>query len=92
MYYILTWLVKFIVFVGCGKEDNNKMSDMELTPYETVNDFTDVSMTIKEETVSTTGLTVVLENNSQKHGIYGESFSLEEKLIINGIRFCYYRR
>ncbi|SMP59232.1 immunoglobulin-like domain-containing protein [Anoxynatronum buryatiense] len=72
--------ISFILLVGCGKEVNsNKISDMELTTYETVNNFTDVTMTIKEETVSTTGLTVVFENNSDNHVIYGEYFSLEEK-------------
>ena len=81
MYMLTCVAISFILLVGCRKEDDSyKISDMELTTYETVNNFTDVSMTIKEETVSTTGLTVVFENNSDNRGIYGEFFSLEEKI------------
>lgn len=56
--------------------------DWETTPYEKINNFDGVSMTVDEETVSNTGLTVVFENNSSNQSIYGEYFSLENK--ING--------
>lgn len=55
-------------------------TDWEPTKYEYVNDFDGVNMTIKEETVSSTGLTVVIENNSDIEFIYGEQFLLEKKI------------
>ena len=58
----------------------SQISDMEFTTYETVNNFTDVTMTVKEETISPTDLTVVFENNSDNHCIYGEFFALEKKI------------
>ncbi|EEG78627.1 immunoglobulin-like domain-containing protein [Dethiobacter alkaliphilus] len=57
-------------------------ADLETTPYETVNNFVGVTMTVDQETVSNTGLTVVFENNTERECIYGEYFSLEKK--ING--------
>lgn len=49
------------------------------TDYETVNNFEGVTMTVKEETVSSTGLTVIFENNSDKQGVYGDFFMLEKE-------------
>lgn len=57
-------------------------SDWKPTLYETVNDLDGVVMTVKKETVSCTGLTVVFANSSKQQGIYGEYFCLEKK--ING--------
>ncbi|WP_431804550.1 immunoglobulin-like domain-containing protein [Halobacillus andaensis] len=37
-------------------------------------------MSVKEGTVSSTGLTVILENNSEKQCTYGEHFLLEKKM------------
>ncbi|MBU9711892.1 immunoglobulin-like domain-containing protein [Evansella tamaricis] len=37
-------------------------------------------MIVKEGTVSSTGLTVIFENNSDKQCIYGEYFLLEKKM------------
>jgi hypothetical protein len=44
-------------------------------------------MTVKEESVSPTSLTVVLKNNSDIEYEYGSDFLLEKKSRINGIRF-----
>ena len=46
----------------------------------TVNDIEGVSMTIKEGTVTPTGLTVILENTAEKTYIYGEAYILEKKV------------
>jgi len=59
-----------------------EITDWEPTAYETVNNFDGVYMTVNEETVSSTGLTVALENNSDSQCIYSEDFQLEKK--ING--------
>lgn len=53
---------------------------LEPTKYETVNNFDGVTMTIKEGTVSSSGLTVKFNNNSQNQCIYGEHYSLEQKI------------
>ncbi|NLT95097.1 MAG: hypothetical protein GXW85_06110 [Clostridia bacterium] len=57
-----------------------EITDWEPTKYDYVNDFNSVNMTVKEETVSSTGLTVVIENNSDIEFIYGEYFQLEKKI------------
>lgn len=81
MYMLICIAISFILLEGCVKGDNsNRIRNMELTTYEDVNDFTDVSMAVKKETISPTGLTVVFENNSDNRCIYGEFFSLEEKI------------
>jgi len=54
----------------------------EPTIYETVNNFDGVTMTAKEGTSSSTGLTVFFRNKSSSQCIYGEYFLLEMK--ING--------
>ncbi len=69
-----------------GDRDGEEASDSAVavvpwpSPHETVNDLEGVSMTIKEGTVSPTGLTVILENTSEKTYIYGEDFILEKKI------------
>ena len=55
-------------------------NDWEPTEYGHVNNIENVIMTVKEETVSTAGLTVVLENNSDAELIYSEDFLLEKKI------------
>jgi len=57
-------------------------TDWKPTPYETVNNFDGVTMTVKKGTASSTELTVVFENNSNSQCIYSEYFWLEKK--ING--------
>lgn len=64
-----------------GKITNNE-TNWKTTTYEAVNNFHGISITVKNETVSNNGLTVVFENNSNKMCTYGEEFQLEKK--ING--------
>jgi hypothetical protein len=52
------------------------------TPYKTVNNYDNITVTIKKGTLSPTGLTLVFENDSNKDCLYGEMFELEKK--ING--------
>lgn len=57
---------------GCNK-DGLKLkgkSNIELS-------LTEVSMTIKEGTLSKTGATVILNNNSDKEYLYGTSYEIE---------------
>jgi len=57
-------------------------TDWKPTPYETVNNFDGVTMSVKKGTASSTKLTVAFKNNSKSKCIYGEYFWLEKK--ING--------
>lgn len=57
-----------------------EITDWKPTMYEVVNDLDGVVMTAKEGTISSTGLTVAFENNSNKQCIYGEYFCLEKNL------------
>lgn len=61
-----------------AKNSAEEITNWEPTAYENVNDFEGVTMTVKEGTVSSTGLTVVFENISDRECIYGEYFCLEK--------------
>lgn len=55
-------------------------TDWELTTYEIVNNFDGVIMIEKENTVSSSGLTVIFKNNTDKQCIYGEYYILEKRI------------
>ncbi|WP_282156281.1 immunoglobulin-like domain-containing protein [Cytobacillus gottheilii] len=75
---IVTFVMSLILAAGCEGEQKLEEADLELTPYETVDNFQGVTMKIKEGSVSPTNLTVVFENNSDRQGLYGEGFVLEK--------------
>ena len=77
--FVILFLLLGVVFTGCGKEAVPP-KDMRPTEHEKVNDLEGITMTVIEDTVSPTGLTVILENSSQKECIYSESFLLEERI------------
>ncbi len=63
-----------------GNAPSAKDINLELTIYETINNLAGVTMKIKEGTLSTMGVSVILENKSDNEYIYGEFFSLEKKI------------
>ncbi|NLC06646.1 MAG: copper amine oxidase N-terminal domain-containing protein [Syntrophomonadaceae bacterium] len=65
-----------------GSGQPAESTEWEPTIYTTVNNLDGVSMTVKEGTASSTGLTVEFKNNSSSQCIYGEHYWLEKK--ING--------
>mgnify|MGYP005750264093 CR=1 FL=1 len=70
-----------ILLSGCGSSSNSPNNTAwDPTLHETVNNLDGVTMSVKEGTVSSTGLTVILNNNSDKQCIYGEHFLLEKKI------------
>jgi len=75
LHLLFSIAVSLILLSGCGNSD-----DWEPTIYETVNNFDGVTMIVKEGTMSSAGLTVLFENNSDKECIYGEYFLLEKKI------------
>jgi outer membrane murein-binding lipoprotein Lpp len=56
------------------------VADWKPTKYDIVNNFEGVSMTVKEGTVSPSGLTVVLESKISGECIYGSFYSLEKEI------------
>ncbi len=75
--------MSLILLSGCGssnKSHSPKGTDWKPSTYETVNNLDGVTMNVKEGTVSSTGLTVIFENNSDKQCIYSEYFFLEKKI------------
>lgn len=95
MFLVFCIVVTLIALSGCVGSYNSysaegientaqsaETTDWELTTYDIVNNFNDVTMTVKEGTVSSSGLTVTFEYNSDNQCIYGEYFWLEKK--ING--------
>ncbi|HZK42914.1 MAG TPA: immunoglobulin-like domain-containing protein, partial [Syntrophomonadaceae bacterium] len=66
------------------KQDNSTQStetiELEPTINETLNNLDGVQMTVKDGTVSRTGLTVVFKNESVDQLIFGEHFLLEKKI------------
>lgn len=79
---LLFMAMSLLLLSSCGLEQLPKTKGWKPTIYEAFNNFKGVTMTIKEGTISSTGLTVILENNSDKQGLFGEDFSLEKN--ING--------
>lgn len=75
--------ISFVFLVGCGSERNSSSAtDWEPTIYESVNNLDGVTMAFKEGTITATGGTVILKNDSNKEYVYGSQFSLEKN--ING--------
>ncbi len=69
-----------VLLAGC--EENKEETDWEPTDHEIVNNAEDITMTIKKGTVSPTGLTVIIKNDSEGEVTYGEPYELEKE--ING--------
>ena len=67
------------VGVGCSKEQQSE-ADWQPTPYEMVNNLNGVAMIVKERVVSSTKITLILENSSKLPILYGEPYSLEKKI------------
>jgi hypothetical protein len=63
---------------GCGQPGAGP--DLEPTDYDAVNNLESVAMAVREETVSPTGLTLTLVNNSDRQCIFGEHYVLEKQV------------
>lgn len=53
--------------------------ELEPTQYDIVNNFNDVIMVVKEDSVSPTEVTLVFENHSENEAIYSDDFVLEKE-------------
>ena len=73
---ILICITVIFVITGCKKRENQlnigKKSDIKITKG-------DVTLSIKEGTLTKTGATLILTNNSEKNFSYGEPYEIEVK-------------
>ncbi|WP_052345912.1 immunoglobulin-like domain-containing protein [Paucisalibacillus sp. EB02] len=72
--------ISLTLLSACDSGQTAETQDWEPTIYETVNNLDGVTMIVKGETVSSTGLTVTLENKTDKRCVYSEDFLLEKKI------------
>ena len=72
-----------ISLTGCGKTKNEfdigDKSDIIISE-------NDITMSIKEETLTDTSATIILTNNSDKDFQYGNPYEIEIKKMENGIK------
>lgn len=66
-------VIVFTLMSGCG---NNVVE----TRYATVNDLSGVTLEIKEETLSATGLTAIVRNESDDELTFGTFYCVEQKI------------
>lgn len=71
--------------IGCSnekEEQTSALNNREYVPtsHETVNNLDGVTMRVKEGTMSSTGLTVVFENKTDKEIIYGDPYTVEKNM------------
>ncbi|EEG78310.1 immunoglobulin-like domain-containing protein [Dethiobacter alkaliphilus] len=78
LWLLISIAISLTLFSGCG--DSANITNWEPTTYEVVNNFDGVTMVVKEETISSTGLTVEFKNSSDSEGLFGEYFSLEKRI------------
>lgn len=96
LYLILVIVLCLTLLSGCvaynnaksikekGNIDNSNQSkdigDLQPTIYKDVNKLAGVTMNGKDGTISSSGITLVFKNDSDKQCTYGEFFILEEKI------------
>ncbi|MFS0673596.1 immunoglobulin-like domain-containing protein [Ornithinibacillus sp. 179-J 7C1 HS] len=80
LYSLFFMGICFILLSACDSDNTAETKDWEPTKYETANTLDGVTMKVKKETISSTGLTVMFENNSDKRCIYSEDFLMEKKI------------
>ncbi|MGD6894558.1 immunoglobulin-like domain-containing protein [Bacillus infantis] len=83
IWFLLLMTISLTYMPGCKSADSDQpveSTDWKPTIYDTVDNFNGVTMTAKEGTVSRTGMTVILQNNSDKQCVYGEAYLLEKNI------------
>lgn len=83
LYVLFSIAIGLALLTGCGNDSlhNAKVTtDWKPTLYENINNVEGITMQVKKGTESSTGLTVIIENHSDKDTIYGKDFLLEKKI------------
>ena len=70
-------LLVSILLVACANENT---TDWKSTKHDVVNNFEGVSMNPKKASISSTELTVIFDNKSDKQVMYSEDILLEKKI------------
>lgn len=70
---LLLIVITCFTLVGCGSKEKKK---------EKTHSVENISMVIKEGTLTRTGATIIITDNNDKHFDYGEPFSIDKK--VNG--------
>ena len=76
--YMVCIILVVAFLAGCGQQDDE--TSWEPSDFDAVNNLEGVTMSAREETVSPTGLTLTLVNNSDRQCIYGEHYVVEKKI------------
>jgi hypothetical protein len=76
---VIVILVSIIFFSACDRTFK-KADKLEPTQIGTVNGLESISMTIKEGTVSSTGLSVIIKNHSDREFVYVPIFNMEVQI------------
>ncbi|WP_026477898.1 immunoglobulin-like domain-containing protein [Alkaliphilus transvaalensis] len=92
-YYISCILIVVSLIAGCSTY-SNKLSisgeinelEWDASIYHTLNSFDSVKMTVINDSISNTGLTLYFENSSNYNCIFGEHYWLEKKINGNWYR------
>ncbi|WP_404405122.1 immunoglobulin-like domain-containing protein [Jeotgalibacillus malaysiensis] len=75
--FILLFLFSIFLLSACS--NNSVPSDWEASENEVMNDFEGVTMIVKDGTVSSEGATLILTNEADVEGVYGNYYTLEKK-------------
>ncbi|AYC28993.1 immunoglobulin-like domain-containing protein [Paenisporosarcina cavernae] len=85
MWMLIASLISLSMMTGCSdsKEEAQEPSEPkagEPTSFTTVNDVEGVTMEVKKDSISATGVTIVFENTTDEEYTYGEDYWLEKKV------------
>ena len=70
------------LLTACSKESE---ADWPPSTFKTVNNLEGVTISVKQSSVSSTGLTIVMSNRTDRSFSYGEFFSLDKKVNDNWV-------
>ena len=80
--FLILIVLTLVLISGCNDVNpiTNTEIDWEPTQHNIVNTLKDVSMLVREGTVSPVGLTIVLKNDSNVEYTYGRAYSIEKNI------------
>ena len=73
-------ILLFAVFIAAASCDNKSNNYGTATIYDTVNNVEGLTLDIKENTVSESGLTIIIKNETQDEYTFGSSYCVEKQI------------